>query len=238
MASQISLVVGAAKGLGHGLVTEIASSNPSHKVIAAVLEPTDFSSEFGNIETILLDQTNPESVADAARMVDELDTLILNAGIGNFDHLTSTTTERFQQYFNVNVLGTFRSLRAFLPALERRSTRRIVVVSSQSGSLAKQIGAPFGLQGPYAMTKAALNMMAVQLHNELHSRGYVVVPVNPGWVWTDMGSQGDVLEKAKELGISPTPVDVAAKSFVRLVESLKFEDSAKFFDTDGTLNEW
>lgn len=31
-----------------------------------------------------------------------------------------------------------------------------------------------------AVTKAALNMMAVQLHNELHKDGFTVNPLHPG----------------------------------------------------------
>lgn len=54
------------------------------------------------------------------------------------------------------------------------------------------------------------------------------MPVHPGWVATDMG---------KLLGGGIEPKD-SAQGIVRVVEGLKREDSAKFFQFDGTLLPW
>ncbi len=69
-------------------------------------------------------------------------------------------------------------------------------------------------------------MLAVQYADELKEEGFVVVPVHPGWVATDMGSL------AGEGGMEPS---VSAKSIVDVVEGLKKDDNAKFFRFDGTL---
>jgi NAD(P)-dependent dehydrogenase (short-subunit alcohol dehydrogenase family) len=41
-----------------------------------------------------------------------------------------------------------------------------------------QIGSKVGFHGPYTVTKAAINMLAVQWHNELMDQGFTVVPLH------------------------------------------------------------
>jgi NAD(P)-dependent dehydrogenase (short-subunit alcohol dehydrogenase family) len=179
MSSKIYLVVGASRGIGQELITQL-SQDASNHVLATVRKSVDFGKP--NVETLILDQTNSESVRAAASKVKEVDTLILNAAIGEDEKLTTTSEERLQQYLNTNVVGVHRVISAFLPALKARQTRKIIIISSFSGSCELQIGADFGFSGPYSVTKAANNMQVVQYHNELHKDGFTIVPIHPGWV--------------------------------------------------------
>jgi NAD(P)-dependent dehydrogenase (short-subunit alcohol dehydrogenase family) len=106
------------------------------------------------------------------------DTLIVNAAIGEDLKLLTTSSQELTRYLDINVLGPHRVVRAFLPALRARQTRKIVLISSTSGSNTKQIGNKGGFSGPYSVSKAAENMLAVQFHNELHyEEGFTVVPI-------------------------------------------------------------
>lgn len=70
-------------------------------------------------------------------------------------------------------------------------------------------------------------MLAVQLHNELSmAEGFTVVPIHPGWVATDMGGEGGM------------PVTKSVADIKKVVLGLKLEDSAKFYNWDGSLIEW
>jgi NAD(P)-dependent dehydrogenase (short-subunit alcohol dehydrogenase family) len=75
---------------------------------------------------------------------------------------------------------------ALLPLLRRGQHRRIVNVSSESGSLASMGGGT----PAYSVTKAALNALTRILAAELRPDGILVNAVCPGWVATDMGGPG------------------------------------------------
>lgn len=224
-----TLVVGASRGIGRELVEQLSQQNPSGKVIASVRSAVDFGSN-SNIHSITFDQSSAKSVDEAAYSVAAIDTLIINAAIGDDEKILETSEERMSQYMDVNVTGVLRIVKAFLPALKARKTRQIVLVSSTSGSLARQVNAKSGFRGPYAVSKAALNMLAVQLHNELHeSDGFTVVPIHPGWVSTDMG---------RIAGDGGMPVSKSAAGIINVVNNLTPQDSAKFYNYDGSTLPW
>ncbi len=225
--SKTVLVVGASRGIGHQLVEQL-SQQLHHQVIASVRSDTGFGSPA--VKAIQLDQSSADSVKAAAAQVKELDTLIINAAMGDNEKLLSTSDDRMAQYMDINVTGVLRVVKAFLPALRARKTRQIVLVSSTSGSLARQVNVKSGFVGPYAVSKAALNMVAVQLHNELHAgEGFTVVPIHPGWVATDMGRLS---------GDGGMPPEKSAAGILSVVQKLKLDDSATFFNYDGTTLPW
>lgn len=226
--TQTTLVTGASRGIGKGLVEHLAK-DPSHLVIGTV---RGSSSPFdaANIKTIQLDQSVAESVTAAAKGVDTIDTLIINGAIGEDEKLLTTSDERMQEYLNVNVIGVLRTVRAFLPALRAGKLKKIVLISSIKGSITRQVNATPGFSGPYAVTKAAVNMLAVQLHNELSaSEGFTVVPIHPGWVSTDMGNS------VRTGGI---PVPESAAGIIDIVNGLTRENSATFYQYDGANLPW
>jgi NAD(P)-dependent dehydrogenase (short-subunit alcohol dehydrogenase family) len=87
---------------------------------------------------------------------------------------------------STNVLGPWRTVRAFAPEMRRRGWGRIVNVSSEAGSLAAMGAGP----PAYQVTKAALNALTRTLAGELRGAGVLVNAVCPGWVATDMGGSG------------------------------------------------
>lgn len=222
--SQTTLIVGASRGIGKELVDQIAA-DADHNVIASVRKVQEFPQP--NVRVIQLDQSKQETVTAAAESVKSIDTLIVNAAIGEDDTVLGISDERWREYFEVNVLGVLRVVRAFLPALRAGKLKRIVLISSTSGSLTRQIDIKSGFKGPYSVTKAGVNMLAVQLHNELSkAEGFTVVPIHPGWVATDMGGEGGM------------PVTKSVEGIKKVVLGLKLEDSAKFYNWDGSLIEW
>lgn len=224
-----TLVIGASRGLGKELVQQLSQQQPNAKVIASVRSAVDFGDHL-NIQSIIIDQSSVKSISEAASAVTALDTLIINAAIGDAESLLETSDERMAEYMDINVTGVLRVVKAFLPALKARKTRQIVLVSSTSGSLTRQVNAKTGFRGPYAVSKAALNMVAVQLHNELHeSDGFTVVPIHPGWVATDMGRLS---------GDGGMPPSKSAAGILSVVRKLKPQDSATFYNYDGKVLPW
>jgi NAD(P)-dependent dehydrogenase (short-subunit alcohol dehydrogenase family) len=230
MSSKSVLVVGASRGIGLELVKQLAR-DPNTTVYAASrkIPATPWFSN-NNIKYIQLDQTSPESVEAAATQVPELDTIILNAAIGENDHFVDVTPQRFTEYLDANVVGPLRVVQAFRPALEKRKTRKIMFISSTAGSLQVQTGSNWGLQGPYAVTKAAGNMLVVQLNNELRSQGYSITSVHPGWVDTDMGRSGG--------STGGMPIPKSAAYLLEVEDDMTVEFGGKFLNYDGHVLPW
>jgi NAD(P)-dependent dehydrogenase (short-subunit alcohol dehydrogenase family) len=193
---QTALVTGADRGLGAALVARLLSQG--WRVIAGQYMPDwpelgALAEQFpGALEIVPLDVGSTESVQAAARAVaptaDRIDLLINNAGVNS---PTSPRTIRepqdyaeMQRLYNTNALGALRVVEAFLPLTDRGVLKRICFVSSEAGSIARaQRTSWFG----YCMSKAALNMAAQLLHNQLRPEGYSLRVYHPGWIRSYIG---------------------------------------------------
>ncbi|CAG7969942.1 unnamed protein product [Penicillium salamii] len=228
MAAPITLVVGASRGIGYELVRQLGQ-DPTETVVGALRNPESFQPPHDHVKYLPLDLTNSESITKAAANIEELDTLIINGAIGDDERLTSITTTRLSDYLDTNVVGPLRVAQSFIPALFRRQTRKIIFISSYCGSFGVQVNNLCGWGGPYAVSKAAENMLALQLHHELKKDDFTVIPIHPGNVATDMGNIG---------GGGGTPVDEAVGRILTVIRTAAQKDSAKFFSHDGSILPW
>lgn len=108
------------------------------------------------------------------------DLLINNAAImARPAPLWQVSEDDFRLSLEVNVLGIFHVLKAFLPAMTERRSGVIVNLSSAWGrSTAPRVA-------PYCATKYAVEGLTLALAQEL-PRGMAAVPLNPGIINTDM----------------------------------------------------
>lgn len=120
--------------------------------------------------------SGPSMEAATARIRDEIgtpDVIVANAGIGLDALFQNTTDDALRALFEVNVFGVYRSVRPFLPAMVRRGSGRIVIVSSVVG----ERGIPY--YSAYSASKFALAGMADALRPELRGSGVSVGLVCP-----------------------------------------------------------
>lgn len=150
-----------------------------------------------------------------------IDVLINNAGILRSDRLESLDYDDMLEQFRVNTIGPLRISRALLGNLGRGS--KIGIVTSRVGSIEDNgSGDNYG----YRCSKAAANMVGVNLHHDLSDRGISVMLLHPGLVATDMtGGTGVSTEKA------------AAGLLARLDE-LTPELSGTFWHAEGYQLPW
>ena len=108
------------------------------------------------------------------------DFLINNAALMNSPaELWNVSAEEFHNLTNVNINGTFHTIRHFVPAMVNRESGVIVNFSSGWGrSTSPEVV-------PYCMTKWAIEGLTRGLAQEL-PRGMAAVPLNPGVIDTDM----------------------------------------------------
>jgi NAD(P)-dependent dehydrogenase (short-subunit alcohol dehydrogenase family) len=140
-------------------------------------------------EPVWGDLSTQSGVAEAARqassLTPELHVLVHNAGIGSPGGLEETSREQWDRVMAVNAAAPLFLTQALLGPLRAAAPKaRIVIVSSDSGrfSVAKN-GSAF----PYRMSKAAVNMLTLNLAAALAGDAIAVNAMHPGWLQTDMG---------------------------------------------------
>jgi len=155
---------------------------------------------------IEIDVSDPESIKKAAAQVESdfgrLDILVNNAGVMADDRgkkVSEQSLDTWRQTFDTNVFGLIATTDAFLPLLRKSGAGRIVNLSSILGSIEfhAKPGSPVyeSKDTPaYNVSKAAVNAYTVQLAYELKDTKVKVNAAHPGWVKTDMGGKGAMME--------------------------------------------
>jgi NAD(P)-dependent dehydrogenase (short-subunit alcohol dehydrogenase family) len=178
--SKTVLVTGANRGFGRELAAGLLARGVA-KLYATAREGASLGDLANDARVVPLtfDITNESQIAAAAASVSELDVLINNAGSLAQPDLFSGDLRLLERDVEVNVLGTLRVTRAFLPALERSkgTVVNILTVAALAG---------FPPMATYAASKAASHSLTQTLRAHLAHRGVTVVSVFPSTMDTDM----------------------------------------------------
>ena len=141
---------------------------------------------------VALDVDDAEGLAAAAeeveRAIGRVDVLVNNAAV-HYDtdqNAVDVDLTVVREALETNVLGAWQTTLAFLPLLRRSAHPRVVMVSSEGGSLATMGGGT----PAYSVSKAALNALTRVLAGDLRRDQILVNAVCPGWTATDMGGAG------------------------------------------------
>lgn len=180
--NRIALVTGANKGIGLEIARQLAQARVF--VIMGARDPgraraavENLSSQGLAAQSVLIDLNDQDSIAAAAQTISaqhgRLDILVNNAGTVDAEDgpPTASSPEAARRIMDTNFIGTLAVTQAMLPLLRRSPAGRIVNLSSSLGSLTLN-GDPSSpyysarLIG-YNASKAALNMLTVQLSAEL-----------------------------------------------------------------------
>ena len=134
----------------------------------------------GSCRAYEMDVTNTESVRTAAERIlsdfGRTDILVNNAGSWIPTLFSELTEEQWNRMIDLNLNGTFRVTRAFLPAMLREGYGRIINL----GSIAGEVGLP--RYCGYSVSKAGVIMMTRVLAMELAKKNITVNCVSPGMI--------------------------------------------------------
>ncbi|GAA0553032.1 MULTISPECIES: SDR family oxidoreductase [Streptomyces] len=238
MNDRTALVTGANKGIGKDIARQLGAEGITVYVGSRDAERGRRAVEEigGGARLMVLDVTDPESIASAAARLDRLDILVNNAGI-MVDGATAPKAdlEGFRRTYETNVFGVLAVTNAFLPALRRSPAPRIVNVSSGTGSLTWSADPeqPFvfsaGSGAAYRSSKTALNALTLYTAQALASEGFKVNALAPGLRRTDLNA------RAAESDGDPAE---AAAGAVRLALLPDTGPTGGFFSWDGTPVPW
>ena len=130
------------------------------------------------------DVTSEEAVAAAVTRAAEptgrLDVAVANAGAGAGGPIFSTTAEMFRYTLDVNVIGTFLTIKHAGQAMAAGGGGTIVAISSIAGPVTHRFMAP------YCASKAGVEMLVKVAADELGALGIRCNAVRPGLVPTEM----------------------------------------------------
>lgn len=195
-----ALVTGATSGLGNEVAK--ALSKNGWFVFACgrnqgALE--EFDSEY--VYPIRMDVTDQKSIDEAYEAVsakaDHLDAIINFSGVQEMASLIEGDVEVIENVLRVNLMGMVRVNKSFFP-LVLKCNGRIINCSSECGWMTPQ---PFN--GPYTLSKYAVEAYNDSLRRELMFLDIPVIKIQPGSFKTAMH-------------------DKTAKSFDKLIENTKY----------------
>jgi 3-oxoacyl-[acyl-carrier protein] reductase len=196
--NKTALVTGASRGIGRATALALAETGAhvlvhygrSAQEARSLVE--SIHSKGGRAHAIRADLGTPEGSTLLAKEVrsifgEQLDVLVLNAGISKAATIKDHTIEDFDNLFATNVRSPFFLVQQLLPILGQSSN---VIVISSIGAHAV-VGKP-SLDNPsilaYASTKGALETLVKNWAAILGPRGIRVNAVAPGVIDTDMSS--------------------------------------------------
>lgn len=204
---RIALVTGANKGIGLEIARQLAETGV-HVIIGARNDERgraavdDLASQNLIVQSVRLDLDSLASVEAAAATIREehgkLDILVNNAGIFDFSDAppSSASIEAVRRVMDINFIGALAVTQAMLPLLKEAPAGRIVNLSSSLGSLTLNADPTSTYYSQrfigYNASKAALNMLTIQLSAELRNTSIVVNSVSPGFVKTDLTGYGNM----------------------------------------------
>ena len=163
---------------------------------------------------IPFDLTDLPRIDDLARSLatrfGRLDILVGNAAIlGGAAPTTHVPPTAWHQIMTTNLHANWHLLRSLEPLLiEAKAARLIFVTSSVAAN-------PTAYRGPYAVSKAALEMMVKTYALEVKHRNFRVNLIDPGGLCTDMGAEW--MGGKEKVALLPSPESVA-EAFVRCAE--------------------
>lgn len=169
------------------------------------------------LRVVMLDVTDPMSIAEAGRAIVEetagsgLAALVNNAGISVAGPLELLPLAEVRTQFEVNVIGALAVTQVLLPSL-RLARGRIVNISSIAGVAAT----PF--LGAYCGSKFALEAMSDALRLELAPWGIAVSLVEPGAIQSQIWQRA-TMSATRTLGeVAPELLALYAQPLGRMQE--------------------
>lgn len=232
--SKVVLITGCSSGIGKALALEFL--NNEFKVIATARNKEDilYLEEKG-CHTELLDVTNNHDqvrlIENAVKTFGKIDILINNAGYGLMAPTIDLTEENIHQQFQTNVYAPLSLIQKVVPSMKQNGIGLIVNIGSISGL----VTTPFS--GAYCASKAALHSFSDALRMELKPFGIEVMTVQPGAIKSSFGEasmkraasnfsenswykslESSILKRANGSQVIATPVEIFAKSIVKIIE--------------------
>lgn len=183
MTAKTIFITGATSGIGLSLVEKYISQGDN--VIACGRSKAKMAAIENSVyQTALFDITDDNSVEHAAKNIDAIDVLILNAGDCRYiDDAINFDGKSFASVIATNLTALGSLLEHFLPKVKKGG--QVVFVSSSATIV------PFPRSEAYGASKAGMDYLANSLRLDLVQHNIDVTLVHPGFVSTPLTDKND-----------------------------------------------
>ena len=217
------LITGANRGIGLELVRQLKARGED--VIATCRSSSqELNALSVRVETDI-DINSGDSVIKLREKLNntQVDVLIQNAGIAEFNSLSNLDPQSIVRQFEVNALSPLCFVHTMLSHLSKSA--KIALISSRMGSIEDNTsGGSYG----YRMSKVALCMAGKSLAVDLKPKGVSVAILHPGLVSTRMTG-------FTSNGIQPKE---SVKGLIQRIDELSLENTGTFWHSNGNLLPW
>lgn len=198
----VTVVTGAASGIGRALAVRLAKENIAGIAISDVnedglAETASMAAEIGaSVSSHLVDVGDLDQVKRLALAVVEkygrVTHLINNAGVGLFGTFEHVSIEDIEWLMRINFWGVVYGCKVFLPTLLEQDEAHIVNISSVFGFIAPEE------QTAYCASKFAVRGFTESLRHEYRGTNLYVSSVHPGGVLTNIARNSKIGENTPE----------------------------------------
>jgi 3-hydroxybutyrate dehydrogenase len=194
-----ALVTGGATGIGYaiaeGLLAQGVKVTIAGRSLSTLQAAVQDLHELGQINYVVLDVTDAQSVQDAfgqaAQHFDVIDILVNNAGQTSSAPFQKIDAATWQQMLAVNLTGTFNCMQQALPDMLQKGWGRIINIASTAGMKA------YPYVAAYCAAKHGVIGLTRALALEVATKGVTVNAVCPGYTETNIVKQAvaNIVEK-------------------------------------------
>ena len=230
-----AVVTGGGSGIGAALGRHLAGEGMRVALADIDVESCEavagaIRGEGGQAEGFPVDVTDSASLLRLAAEVEEqmggCSLLCANAGVLQMGRLDSRSEEDWEWCLSVNLLGTIRSVRAFLPQMRRQEGgRHVVITSSMAGLLAAGPA-----KGVYNTSKHAQMAYGETLRAELADEGIGVSLLLPA------GTESRIAESARNRPARLGTTEITEEDMQTLAAALGDEGVATISAEEAVRN--
>lgn len=235
MKGKCVLVVGASRGLGLDIAKRLVADEAV--VIVTARASSEALEKLGAAQIITdVEVTSSDSLKKMCAAISRpLNYVIFNAGYFPeiTDNLDSMQEEEALKQINICALGPLRCVAALKAADLLKSKPSVVVISSQAGSALWRFTQNKDKGGDYGhhMSRAACNIGAALMSEELKALEVPVVMLHPGFNRTEMTAKYSAIWD-KEGAVSP---EEGAMRVVYETSKVTMDSSGKFINCEDGL---
>ncbi|KAL1303222.1 hypothetical protein AAFC00_006639 [Neodothiora populina] len=224
------LIVGATRGLGLELAKQYQAKGD---IVCGTARkaPEHSSAGIKWIADINLAEESAGSKLVNALPSQPIDLVIFAAGYFGKESFEEPDFDKEVLMYKTSAIGPIFVVHSLVKAGLLKEGSKIIIVSSESGSITLRHESEGGGNFGHHASKAASNMVGKLLSLDLKDKGIVVCNLHPGFMRTEM-TKGVGFDKYWDAGGAVTP-DVAAKSLVDFIETIDMSKTGQFWAPRG-----